>query len=105
MRPPRAKTLFIFACRMCRPLEGGASGWYPPPFPARPKCAAPYRGGTVEGTPPAFLPGRPLELGAPRDSPRKAAGFPVSDWSVVTIYPYFLRLIGPSLQYTRTSCV
>eukprot|EP00959_Pyramimonas_sp_CCMP1952_P082025 1713657-Pyramimonas_sp.AAC.2 len=33
------------------------------------------------------------------------ADFAVSDWSVVRIYPHFLRPIGPSREYTRTSCV
>eukprot|EP00959_Pyramimonas_sp_CCMP1952_P280450 5862125-Pyramimonas_sp.AAC.2 len=28
-----------------------------------------------------------------------------SDWSVVGIYPRFLRLIGSSWEYTRASCV
>eukprot|EP00976_Prorocentrum_cordatum_P076714 1182410-Prorocentrum_minimum.AAC.3 len=30
---------------------------------------------------------------------------PASDWSIVRIYPRFLRLIGPSREYTRASCV
>eukprot|EP00959_Pyramimonas_sp_CCMP1952_P088325 1847848-Pyramimonas_sp.AAC.1 len=31
--------------------------------------------------------------------------YPASDWSVVRMYPRFLRMIGPSCEYTRASCV
>eukprot|EP00959_Pyramimonas_sp_CCMP1952_P125854 2631849-Pyramimonas_sp.AAC.1 len=30
---------------------------------------------------------------------------PAFDWSVMGIYPRFLRPIGPSWEYTRASCV
>eukprot|EP00959_Pyramimonas_sp_CCMP1952_P441854 9250102-Pyramimonas_sp.AAC.1 len=31
--------------------------------------------------------------------------FPASNWSVVKIYSRFMRLIGPSCEYTHASCV
>eukprot|EP00959_Pyramimonas_sp_CCMP1952_P054744 1143889-Pyramimonas_sp.AAC.1 len=37
-------------------------------------------------------------------SSSRAAGR-ASDWSVTRIYPRFLRLIGPSREYTLASCV